>query len=167
MVSSKADARGLKYAAEAAPYSPVAEIKSAGFSFQFEARRYVAFYYWRVVLPLTVIVVMSWASFWVDTSNVGVRVGVSTSSILTMIAQGFVLARLLPRLPYMTRMDFLAVISMVMVLASMLIVLWTTMLTKHKRVDLAERIDFWARIAFPAVFLLVLGLFASGVWMTR
>jgi hypothetical protein len=157
----------LEYAAEASPYSPVAAIKSAGFSFQFKARRYVAYYYWQVVLPLSVIVVMSWASFWVDTSNVGVRVGVATSSILTLIAHRFVLARLLPRLPYMTRMDYLSVGSTVLVLVAMLVVLWTSMLGKHKKTALAERVDFWARFAFPGVFLLILGWFVSGVWVLQ
>ncbi|MEA3302655.1 MAG: hypothetical protein U9Q75_05180 [Pseudomonadota bacterium] len=56
-----------------------------------EAKRYIAYYIWQIVLPLAV-VVMSWAAFWIDRVHVGVRIGVATSSILTLIAQRFVFA---------------------------------------------------------------------------
>lgn len=41
---------------------------------------------------------------------------VATASVLTLIAQRFVLASLLPRLPYMTRLDFFTVGSTILVL---------------------------------------------------
>ena len=47
------------------PYSPIALIRAAGFAFRFQAERYVAYYLWQVVLPLSVVIVMSWAAFWV------------------------------------------------------------------------------------------------------
>jgi hypothetical protein len=50
---------------------------------------------------------------------------------------------------------------------AMLVVLWTSMLGKHKKAALAERVDFWARFAFPGVFLLILSWFVSGVWVLQ
>jgi hypothetical protein len=158
------DWKVLRHLTDNSAYSPVAGANTAGFNFRFEARRYVAYYLWQVVLPLAMVVVMSWAAFWVDTKNVGVRVGVATSSILTLIAYRFVLASLLPRLPYMTRMDYFTVGSTLLVLLALIIVLWTSVMEKRNRATGAERIDHWARAGFPAVFLLLLGWFMSGLW---
>ena len=153
------DWKVVSYEALALPYNPIEEIRGAAFALRFEAQRYVAYYVWQVVLPLTVVVVMSWAAFWIGGQNVGVRIGVATSSILTLIAHRFVLASLLPRLPYMTRMDYFSVGSTLLVFLALITVVLTSFLVMKEREVLSHRIDIWARVTFPAVFLFLLGWF--------
>jgi len=143
-------------------YSPIGDMQIAGFAFRFEAERYRAYYFWQILLPLAVVVAMSWAPFWVERGNVGVRLGVATSSILTLIALRFVLANLLPRLPYMTRMDHFTVGSTLLVFLALIAVVSTAYLSDNHREAQARRIDLWARAALPAVFLLLLGWFLIG-----
>jgi hypothetical protein len=143
-------------------YNPVGDLRLSGFAFRFEAERYRAYYFWQVLLPLIVVVAMSWAPFWVERSNVGVRLGVATSSILTLIALRFVLAGLLPRLPYMTRMDHFTVGSTLLLFLALIAVVSTAYLSGNQREAQARRIDLWARFAFPAVFLLLVGWFSIG-----
>lgn len=143
-------------------YSPFEGLQMAGFAFRFEAERYRAYFLWQVLLPLAVVVAMSWAPFWVQRDNVGVRLGVATSSILTLIALRFVLANLLPRLPYMTRMDHFTVGSTLLVFLALIAVVSTAYLSDNHREAQARRIDLWARAAFPAAFLLLLGWFSIG-----
>jgi len=153
----------LKYDAMNAPYRPIAEINAAGFAFRFEAQRYVVYYMWQVVLPLAVVVVMSCAAFWVERVHVGVRIGVATSSILTLIAHRFVLASLLPRLPYMTRMDYFTVGSTVLVFLALAAVVLTSFLAADSRhEEKARQIDIAARVTFPTVFLMLIGWFILG-----
>ena len=144
------------------PYTPIDAIHAAGFAFRFTAERYVTYYIWQVILPLGVVVVMSWAAFWVGRDNVGVRIGVATSSILTLIAQRFVLAHLLPRLPYMTRLDYFTVGSTLLVFIALIMVILTAFLTGRDRDSLAGKLDVAARAAFPAIFLFMLGWFLYG-----
>ncbi len=117
------------------------------------------YYIWQVVLPLTVVVVMSWAAFWIGRPHVGVRIGVATSSILTLIAHRFVLASLLPRLPYMTRLDYFTVGSTLLVFLALLVVVSTSYLATVDRDRPAKIVDLAARAAFPATFLLLFGWF--------
>jgi hypothetical protein len=152
----------LRYEVLASPYQPIREIHAAGFAFRFEARRYVKYYFLQVLLPLSVVVVMSWAGFWLQRDQVGVRIGVATSSVLTLIAQRFVLASLLPRLPYMTRMDYFTVGSTLLVFLALIGVVSTSYLAAINRDVMAERIDLSARVVFPAAFLLLLGWFLLG-----
>jgi hypothetical protein len=156
------DWRVLSYEVLALPYQPIREIHAAGFAFRFEAERYVKYYFLQVLLPLSVVVVMSWAGFWLQREQVGVRIGVATSSILTLIAQRFVLASLLPRLPYMTRLDYFTVGSTLLVFLALIGVVSTSYLASTNRDQMAERIDLWARVVFPAAFLLLLGWFLVG-----
>jgi hypothetical protein len=145
------------------PYTPVEGVNSAGFAFRFKAERYITYYIWQVILPLAVVVVMSWAAFWVGRENVGVRIGVATSSILTLIAHRFVLASLLPRLPYMTRLDYFTVGSTLLVFMALITVIFTSFLAgKEKEHDLlAQKVDISARATFPAIFLVLLSWFFS------
>jgi hypothetical protein len=144
------------------PYTPVEVVHTAGFAFRFTAERYVTYYIWQVILPLAVVVVMSWAAFWVGRDNVGVRIGVATSSILTLIAQRFVLANLLPRLPYMTRLDYFTVGSTLLVFMALITVIFTAVLTGKNKDSLAHKADVAARATFPAIFLFMLGWFLYG-----
>jgi hypothetical protein len=111
---------------------------------------------------MSVVVIMSWSAFWVGRVNVGVRIGVATSSILTMIANRFVLASLLPRLPYMTRMDYFTVGSTLLVFLALFMVVAITFLDIRQKVRMAEKLDLWSRGAFPAAFALLLGWFLFG-----
>jgi hypothetical protein len=102
---------------------------------------------------------MSWSAFWLKRSDVDVRIGIATSSVLTMITFRFILATLLPRLPYMTHMDYLTVGSTVLVLVSLLTVIMVTFLTSRDHDGAARAIDLWSQGLFPLAFLLLLSWF--------
>jgi hypothetical protein len=153
----------LSYQTSNKPYTPVARISAASFSLTFIAKRYVGYFLWQVVLPLGVVIVMSWAAFWVDRSNVGARVGVATSSILTLIAYRFILANLLPRLPYMTRMDYFTVCSTVLVLMALIVVLCTSFLGQQGHNKASRIVDNLARAGFPLMFAALLAWFLSAL----
>jgi len=147
----------LSYEVFSSPYAPVEPIRAPGFVFRFTAERYITYYIWQIVLPLTIVVAMSWAAFWVAHDDVGVRIGVATSSILTLIAQRFVFANLLPRLPYMTRMDYFTAGSTLLVFLALLLVVFSSLLAKQLRYQAkARKIDLGARFAFPVAFLALL-----------
>ncbi len=148
----------VKQEALALSYEPVKLIRNPGFAFQFDAKRYVSYYIWQMVLPLSIVVIMSWVAFWIGREHIGVRIGVATSSILTVIAHRFVLANRLPRLPYMTHLDYFTAGSTLLVFLS-LIVVATTRFLSDKNDDRSRIVDNWARVGFPLTFLVLLGWF--------
>ena len=153
------DWKRVQFEALPLSYEPMEGVEAPGFAARFEATRYIAYYIWQIVLPLAVVVVMSWAAFWVGREHVGVRIGVATSSILTLIAQRFVFASLLPRLPYMTRLDYFTVGSTLLVFMALLVVVVTSYLSTIEREPLARVVDLSSRVVFPVVFLSLLGWF--------
>jgi Neurotransmitter-gated ion-channel ligand binding domain len=152
----------LKYEVTASPYEPLDGVSVPGFALQFLAERYIKYYVWQVVVPMAVVVIMSWAAFWVGRSDVSVRIGVATSSILTLVALRFVAANLLPRLPYMTRMDYFTVGSTILVFFAFLAVVSTSFLVAIERVRVARTIDIVSRGIFPVAFFGLLIWFFAG-----
>jgi hypothetical protein len=159
---SLANWKVLTYKTVVAPYKPIEEINTASFAFQFQADRYVSYYLWQMVLPLAVIVIMSSAAFWISRKDLAIRVAVATASVLTLIAHRFVLASLLPRLPYMTRLDFFTVGSTILVLLALIMaVVIGSHLISHKE-SLAQKLDIFFRAGIPGMFFLLVAWFITG-----
>jgi len=128
----------------------------AGINFKFPVKRRVGFYAMKTFLPLTLIVFMSWAVFWIKPGMLPPQIGVSTSAILTLIAFQFSLGYMLPRLSYLTRADRFLIGSTLLVFMAFGEALWTSYLATHDREDRALRIDQRSRVLFPIGFVLVM-----------
>lgn len=127
-----------------------------GCAFAFVAKRHSGFYLWKVVLPLVIVVLMSWTVFWIDPSTTGAQVAVAATSILALIAYQFVLGDLVPRLSYLTRQDRFLIGSMFLVFLALVEVVTTSAFARQDRLPLAQKIDRWARVVFPLAFLLLI-----------
>jgi hypothetical protein len=142
-----------KYTTNSRPYEPIKGVKLAGFDLEFTAKRHLPYYIWQVMVPLVFIVAMSWGAFWIDPEHAGAQIGVATSSMLTLIVYRFMLGDLLPKLPYMTRMDFFTLAATTMVFMSFVEVVTTTILFYKKKGDIGRTIDVYARFVFPTIFI--------------
>jgi hypothetical protein len=126
----------------------------SGYAFEFSASRNVQHYVWKVILPLVLIVIMSWAVFWIDPATSNSQISIAVTSMLTLIAYRFAIDNQLPRLPYTTNLDAFILMSTVLVFFSYIEVLVTTILENQKRNRLAITIDRFCRVIFPVIFLL-------------
>src|SRR5205809_6902270 len=126
----------------------------SGYAFEFTASRNVEHYLLKVILPLVLIVIMSWAVFWIDPIHANSQISVAVTSMLTLIAYRFAVDTQLPRLPYMTRLDAFILTSTLLVFFSLIEVLITTILETSRRTGRAKKIDRYCRAIFPAMFLI-------------
>jgi hypothetical protein len=125
------------------------------FHYQFEAQRHTSYYVWKVIGPLTIIIFMSWAVFWIDPAQIAVQVGIATTAILTLIAFLFSLEARLPRISYLTSIDYFIFGSLTLVFLAFLQAILTCSLGLQGNLALARRIDVWSRWVFPISFVLV------------
>ena len=121
--------------------------------FSIEMVRQSKYYVIKVILPLCLIVIMSWISFWIDPKEVGVNVSVGVTSMLTMVAYRFAVGETLPKLPYLTRMDAFILGSTFLVFLTVAQVVVNSALVKNDRLPAAQRLDASARILYPLAFL--------------
>jgi hypothetical protein len=133
-------------------YALAPGLQYSSYAFVFTASRNVQFYILKVILPLILIVVMSWAGFWIDPVNASAQISVAVTSMLTLIAYRFAVDTQLPRLPYMTRLDALFLISTLLVFFSLIEVMATTILDNNQQTERAKKLDRYCRVIFPAIF---------------
>jgi Neurotransmitter-gated ion-channel ligand binding domain/Neurotransmitter-gated ion-channel transmembrane region len=126
----------------------------SSYAFEFTASRNVEHYILKVILPLVLIVIMSWAVFWIDPINASSQVSIAMTSMLTLIAYRFAIDSQLPLLPYMTRLDVFILASTLLVFLSLVEVVATIILDNTQKKKRAVRIDRYCRVIFPGVFLL-------------
>jgi Neurotransmitter-gated ion-channel ligand binding domain/Neurotransmitter-gated ion-channel transmembrane region len=124
----------------------------SSYAFEFTAARNVSHYILKVMFPLVLIVIMSWAVFWMDPIHSNAQINIAITSMLTLIAYRFAIDNQLPRLPYMTRLDAFILMGTVLIFFSLIEVITTTILETNHRARLAKTIDRCCRLIFPAIF---------------
>ena len=135
------------------PYRPFSSSRSsAGFALTFRAKRYATYYITKIILPLIMIVGMSWIVFWIDPKSFGTQIGLASTSMLTLIAYRFMVGGLIPVISYPTRMDVFIMGATVIVFLALIQASLTSILYGKGREELAVRMDWVCRFIFPAAF---------------
>lgn len=124
----------------------------ARYDLEVSASRRSNYYIAQIIVPLTLIVAMSWAVFWINPSEFGTQIGMAATSMLTLIAFLFALRSIVPPVNYLTLMDKFIMGSTVLVFSALIEAMTTGYLVAHDRRADALRMDRICRWAFPAVF---------------
>ncbi len=126
-----------------------------GVEFSLEVTRGQDYFKYKVILPLVLIVMMSWMVFWIDPSLAGSQISVSVTAMLTVIAYRFALAGMLPRLAFLTTLDYFIIVSNLMVFLVMLEVIYTAYLSTNGQIERARSIDRTFRWIAPLTYFYV------------
>lgn len=124
--------------------------------FRISAERQRGFYIWKVLLPLFLIVMMAWAVFWIDPSQIGPQISLSAASVFTLIAYRFSMGFTLPRISYFTRVDIFIMYSTILVFLALGTAIATSRIASQGRKELAVKIEKWARIIYLVLFLIII-----------
>jgi hypothetical protein len=143
-----------KWETKPLPYTLAPGLEYSGYAFEFTASRNVQHYILKVLLPLILIVMMSWSVFWIDPTTSNTQFSIAVTSMLTLIAYRFAVDNQLPRLPYMTRLDVFFLISTLLVFFSLIEVLVTTIFDNNQQAALAKKIDRYCRVIVPIIFVI-------------
>lgn len=145
------------YAEESRDIILTDESVGGGYVFSFDAKRIYNHYVIKFIIPLILIVAMSWVVFWIDPKESGSQLSVAVTAALTLIAYHIALAGKLPDIPYLTRMDMFLFCSTLMVFSALVEVVITSRLAADGRLQLARRFDQVCRLLFPATYFGVSG----------
>ena len=124
----------------------------SAYEFHIPVERRSGFFVWKVIVPLMLIVFMSWTVFWINPSQVGPQISMSATSMLTLIAFQFAMGNLLPRLSYFTVMDRFVTGSTILVFMALIESIMTNYLVTIDKENLALKIDRYCSWIFPAIF---------------
>lgn len=134
-------------------YIAAMEKYTSRYDFNISAERIKSYYVWKAILPLCLIVAMSWCVFWINPAMYGPQIGLSATSMLTLIAFIFATTNMVPKLGYLTLLDRFIIGSVTLVFLALFESLCTVYFVSKEKKELALRIDFISRFVFPTAFV--------------
>lgn len=149
------DWKVTSYTTRALPYQVVPGLEAPGYAFEFTAARNTRHFVVKVIIPLVLIVMMSWAVFWIEPDDANSQLAVAVTAMLTLIAYRFAIDSDIPELPYLTRLDSFILASTVLVFLSLIEVLVTNKLANRDQMATARKIDRVSRVVFPTGFAIL------------
>jgi hypothetical protein len=118
-----------------------------------------------LVLPLILLVSLTWVVFWMDEESISNRVNISFIGILSVVAYYFVILDSVPEISYLTLMDAFILATFFVLAAGVVVNVVVDKLNRANRKANADGLDRICRWAFPAgyasVTLLMVLLFLS------
>ncbi|QEH31910.1 Proton-gated ion channel precursor [Aquisphaera giovannonii] len=129
--------------------------------FEVNIARRSTFYVWRVLLPMTLLVISTWLVFWFDVTNLQPQVSTGLAILLSLVTFTYAVDFSLPKVAYLTFIDRYTLTAFSFVLAVIFAVSAIHVILKRRGPEAAQRIQDRARYAFPLAFLAAIVLVAA------
>jgi hypothetical protein len=111
-----------------------------------------------VVLPLALIVMLSWSIFWMDRESLGNRMDISFIALLTVVAFQTIVEQALPAIPGFTLMAGFITLNYLLLAATIVVNLRVDRLDRAGRRAEGDALDLRCRWLFPTCYFVLFPL---------
>jgi Neurotransmitter-gated ion-channel ligand binding domain/Neurotransmitter-gated ion-channel transmembrane region len=118
-----------------------------------EMKRHTQFYIWQMMVPLGIVLGMAFAVFFLPPKDLSDRMSVIIASLLTVVALSYSLHSGLPKISYLTVIDWFFVLAYVFLGLAMAGMVWISNVYDRDEAR-AIRYDQWLRWAYPGTYVL-------------
>ena len=122
------------------------------FNFEFSAKRHVEYYFFRILLPLIVIISVSWILFFLK--DYAKRIDAAGANLLLFIAFNFAISSDLPRLGYLTFLDTLLISAFLVTAIVLILSVYLRRQDMKGRDRFVARVDRYVITFYPLAYLL-------------
>ena len=129
---------------------------SSSFQFHLHAQRKTQYYTLRILIPITIIIIISWVTFFLR--DYRKRIDIAGGNLLLFIAFNFVVSGDLPRLSYLTFMDTILFTAFLITSLTIVINVMLRYMEVNERIALARRTDHYIIWAYPMLYILGLSI---------
>ena len=124
--------------------------------FEVRAKRLSGYYQWQVLFPLLIIILASFAIFWVKEFSSQISVGFTL--MLTVVAFNFYSASILPKLPYNTFIEYVIIVGYIFIFLGIIAVIANNRINGiEDGKDKAPLLKYF-RVGFPLLYIFIMML---------
>ena len=121
------------------PFSNTYEL--SGMEISISVQREPGYYVFKVILPILLILIVCWSVIWINPEELESKLTITIVCLLSLIAYNFVIDSELPKLDYLTILDWIILISYVYATIPNFLSIITFRLYKANKVALIDLID--------------------------
>ena len=138
---------------------PVYLSQSIGAEINVEIQRNFQYYIFKVISPIILILLVCWSVFWIHPKELESKLTITIICLLSLIAYNFVIDEDLPKLSYLTIIDYIILLSYLFATVPNFLSIysyqkWMKKKSQWKIVDAKSRI-YWPILYLTLVFLII------------
>jgi Neurotransmitter-gated ion-channel ligand binding domain len=120
--------------------------------FRIQVRRNPEYYVFRIFLPLSLMVAVSWGVLWIPPNDLNSQLLISVTTVLTLVVFSVALSNILPPVPYLTFYDIFFLVAFFFILIAIGEPLVVHTIYNHRGREAAHRTRRLTRIVLPLLF---------------
>lgn len=127
-----------------------------GVVLEIDIERKSGYYVYKIIFPILLILSICWSALWIDPKEIESRLTVTIVCLLSLIAYNFVIDSELPKLEYLTIMDYIILTSYIYATIPNLFSVISFRLLKTNPVLLSKLDKYEKRFGLPSYLLIVI-----------
>ena len=132
-----------------------ADVYTNGINIILDVERESQFYIYKVILPIILILMVCWSAIWITPLEIESRLTITIVCLLSLIAYNFVIDSELPKLEYLTIMDWIIFVSYIFAaIPNFLCVVGFNLYKSNKK--LCKKIDNYSKFIGPISYLIII-----------
>ena len=131
-----------------------------GFRLFLEVKRLSSYYIYKVIIPILLILSISWSVFWIDRSQLESKVNITMVALLSLIAYNLIMDEVIPKLDYLTFMDAFILLSYLYTGAATILCVYSYYRYRKYRRKI-NLVDYYAKFVGPISY--IVGVFICSI----
>ena len=140
--------------------APSGDSADKRFLFEIKIARRSTFYIWRVLVPMTLLVLASWTVFWFEVKNLQPQISTGLAILLSLVTFNYAIDFSLPKVPYLTFIDRYILTCFAFVLSDTFAIAAIHLALLRRGEAMASRLQRIARWTFVPVFIIAIVILA-------
>ena len=126
-----------------------------GITLEFGIERKSGYYIAKIILPILLILIICWSAVWIDPKEIESRLTITIVCLLSLIAYNFVIDSDLPKLEYLTIMDYIILISYIYAAIPNFLSIYSFQLMKKNKTLVKKYESYEKKFGLPSYILIV------------
>jgi hypothetical protein len=126
-----------------------------GVSYELDISRKSGYYVFKIIFPIILILMICWSAVWIDPKEIESRLTITIVCLLSLIAYNFVIDSDLPKLEYLTIMDYIILISYIYAAIPNFLSIYSFQLIKKNKALAEKHEAFEKKYGLPSYILII------------